>query len=181
MRFLRLFEACAIVTDLGWVRDAARLAGFVMPCPIRVFGTAERAQAAAWLASLREGPLAKVRLLDEKAVLVFDVTEPLRVADFDALAATADHWIETQGELHGLVIHVRAFPGWESLTAMVRHVRFVRHHHRKIGRIALATDIKLAAIASAIGETFIAATVQAFGYDELERAIAWAASTDGHA
>ncbi|MEO8551509.1 MAG: STAS/SEC14 domain-containing protein [Kofleriaceae bacterium] len=141
----------------------------------------ERAQAATWLASLPEGSAAKVRLVDEKAVLVFDVTEALRVADFDALTATADSWIETHGELRGLVVHVRAFPGWESLTAMVRHVRFVRDHHRKIGRIALATDIKLAAIAHGLAETFIAAEVRAFGYDELEQAIAWAASTDAHA
>lgn len=177
LRFMRLFEACAVVTDLGWVRDATKLAAFVLPCPVRVFTASDRGQAVAWLASLPEGPTAKVRLVEDKSVLVFDVKDQIRVADFDALAAAADAWIEAHGELHGLVIHVRTFPGWESLSAMIRHARFIRNHHRKIGRVAFATDIKLAAIAPAVAVTFIAAKVQAFPYDALEQAVAWAGST----
>lgn len=173
-RYVRLFDACAVVTDLAWVRDSVRLAAFLLPCPVRVFSAAERAQAVSWLASLPESPAATVRLVEDRGVVVFEVKEALRVADFDALATTADTWIEAHGKLHGLVIHVRAFPGWESLSAMLRHLRFVRNHHREIRRIAFATDTKVAAIAPSIVKTFTAATAQTFPYDDLEKAVAWA-------
>ena len=60
--------------------------------------------------------------------------------DFDALALTVDPWIEANGELNGVVVHVRAFPGWENIGSLVRHVQFVRDYHRKVERIALAAD-----------------------------------------
>lgn len=34
-----------IVTDVAWVRDATQLAGFMMPCPVRVFANRERGAA----------------------------------------------------------------------------------------------------------------------------------------
>lgn len=40
---------------------------------------------------------------------------------------------------------------------LLRHIRFVRDHHRRIGRIALVTDAKLASLATLIGEYFIRA------------------------
>jgi hypothetical protein len=38
LHFMRLFDGCAVVTDLDWIREATRLVGFFMPCPVRVFG-----------------------------------------------------------------------------------------------------------------------------------------------
>src|ERR1043165_9449526 len=49
LRYMRLFEACAIVTDHGWIRDATKLASFLMPCPVRVFANRDRAAAIDWL------------------------------------------------------------------------------------------------------------------------------------
>jgi hypothetical protein len=54
-------------------------------------------------------------------------------------------------------------------------MRFIRDHHRKVKRIALAADTKLASLAPRIAEHFIQAEVKSFGYDELAAAIAWAA------
>ena len=34
LHFLRLFDGCAVVTDLAWIREMTRLAGFLMPCPV---------------------------------------------------------------------------------------------------------------------------------------------------
>jgi hypothetical protein len=72
------------------------------------------------------------------------------------------------------VIHARRFPGWENLGALMKHVRFVRDHHRKIARIALAADSAMASVAPSVAEHFVKAEVKAFRYDELDRAIAWA-------
>ena len=174
LRSMRLFDGCAIVTDKPWIREATRFVGFVMPCPVKTFASSEREQAIEWLRSLPEGAAASHRLVPEAGVIVVEVKQALRAQDFDALALTADTWIEAHGELRGLVIHTREFPGWENLASFLRHVRFVRDHHRKVRRIALAADTKLARLASHLGEHFVKAEVKTFGYDDLEGAIAWA-------
>jgi len=107
-------------------------------------------------------------------VLVVEAKSELRAQDFDALAATVDPWVESHGGLRGLVIHAREFPGWENLGGMFRHIRFIRNHHRSIGRIALASDSTLASLAPHLTEHFVEANVQHFDHDALERAIGWA-------
>jgi hypothetical protein len=88
LRALRLFDGCAVVSDVGWIRETSGLACFLTPCPVRVFAERDRAEAAAWLAALPEGPVVSVRLVPEPGVVVIDVAAPLRPADFDPLAAT---------------------------------------------------------------------------------------------
>jgi hypothetical protein len=41
LRALGLFDGCAIVTDIGWIRESTQLVGFLMPWPVRVFGNQE--------------------------------------------------------------------------------------------------------------------------------------------
>ena len=174
LHFLRLFDGCAVVTDLAWIRELMRPAGFFMPCPVSVFGNTEFARAVEWLRSLPEAAAISHRLLPESGVIVVEVQQALRAQDFDALAFTADAWIEAHGDLQGLVIHTREFPGWENLGSFLRHIRFIRDHHRKVKKIALAADTKLASLAPHIAEHFVQAEVKSFGFDELDTAIAWA-------
>jgi hypothetical protein len=176
LRSLKTFEACAVVTDRDWIRESARIAGFFLPCPVRVFPNGDRDKAVEWLGSLQRGGVSH-RLLPEKGVIVVEVEHALNAQDLDALALTADQWIESHGGLEGIVIHARAFPGWENLAGLVRHIQFVRYHHRKVKRIALATDGKLASLAPRVGEHFVQAEVRSFGYEPLNAAVAWAAGS----
>jgi len=175
---LRLFDGLAVVTDLGWIRESTRIVGFVMPCPVRVFGNDRLAEAAEWLGSLPEGPAVSHRLLADRGVLVVEVRQALRAQDFDALAATADGWIDDHGDLQGIVIHARAFPGWENLGGLIRHFRFVRDHQRRVRRVALASDSRLADLVPRLADHFAHAEVRRFGYDALDDAIAWAGAAD---
>ncbi|GAA3030804.1 hypothetical protein GCM10020000_04500 [Streptomyces olivoverticillatus] len=181
MGSIRLFEGCAVVTDAGWIRESTRLTSFLMPCPVRVFGIQERDEALRWLASLPEGPGISHRLTDSE-VLVVEVEQPLRAQDFDALALTADSWLRSHAELAGVVIHAREFPGWENIGGLIRHVRFIRDHHRKVRKIALAADSKAAALVPHLTKHFVQAEVRRFEYDELDDALTWAAdpSVRGH-
>jgi hypothetical protein len=173
---MRLFDGCAVVTDLAWIREVTRLAAFFMPCPVQVFGNKNFDEAIAWLQSLPEGAAVSHRLVPESGVIVVEVKQPLRAQDFEAPTVTADAWIEAHGELQGLVIHAREFPGWENLGSFFRHVRFVRDHQRKVKKIALAVDSKLASLVPMIAEHFVQAEIKSFAYNELDSAIAWAAS-----
>ena len=100
MKYLRLFERCAVVTDVGWLRDATRLFGAMMPCPVKVFPNAERAQAIAWLGA----PVLSTvqhRLLPDIGVLVIEPSQPLGAEDFDAIAATVNPWIDARAACRG--------------------------------------------------------------------------------
>jgi stage II sporulation SpoAA-like protein len=174
LRSLRLIEGLAIVSDVSWIRDSSRLLAFFMPGPVRHFGNVQFADAVAWLQSLPQDAGVSHRLLADRGVIVVEVTQALRARDFDELAVTADTWIEAHGRLQGLVIHARRFPGWENLGGLIRHVRFVRDHHRKIARIAIAADGELATLAPRLGEHFVQAEVKSFPFDAVESAIAWA-------
>lgn len=145
-RSLKLFDGCAVVTDFGCIREWTRVVGFLLPWPVRVFGNEQRDKAIDWLSSLPEGPGVSHCLVPESEIIVVEVKERLRAQDFDALALTADTWLETHHELRGLVIHTREFPGWENIASLLRHVRFVHDHHHKVHRVALAADSKLAAL-----------------------------------
>jgi hypothetical protein len=48
LQHLAAFEKIAVVTDVGWVRDAVCIFGVVVPCPVRVFSNGELPAAAAW-------------------------------------------------------------------------------------------------------------------------------------
>jgi SpoIIAA-like len=170
---MRLFIGCAIGTDIGWIDEWTRIVGFLMPCPARVFANKDRDKAIAWLNSIPTESGISHRLLPESGIIVVEVKHDLSAQDFDALAFTADAWIESHGSLQGIVIHAREFPGWENLGSLFRHVRFVRDHHRNVKRIALAADTKLATLVPKIAEHFIQAEVKNFGYDQLDSAIAW--------
>lgn len=174
-----LFDGCAVVTDVRWVRESTRLARFVMPCPVRTFGNDDLGTAIGWLGSLPEGPSLSRRLIAESGVLVVEPEQPLRVQDFDALAQTADAWWDEHGDLAGLVIHARAFPGWENVAALRRHVRFVRDHHRRVKRIALAADSALAGLVPHLVKRVLRPEVTSFRYDQIDDAIAWAGGAQG--
>ena len=175
---MRWFSGLAIVTDVEWIRASIHVARMFMHCPVRVFANAERSAAADWLASLHVGGHLRHHMRSDVGVLVVEPQGRLEAADFDALALVADPWIAAHGGMNGLVIHIRESPGWD-FGGFVSHVKFVRDHHREIGRIALAADTKHAGIGPKLAEHFVAAKLRHFAYDELEAAIAWAGEGEG--
>lgn len=52
LRYLRLLDGCAVVSDKSLIRGSTRRIGAWMPCPVRVFGNDDREQALEWLSSL---------------------------------------------------------------------------------------------------------------------------------
>lgn len=171
-----LVEGCAVVADLPLVRDVARLFGFFMPYPLRVFSTSERAAAVSWLASLPEEAAVTHRLLTDPGVVVVSIEKPLRVQDLREVTESVESVIETQGRLTGLVIHARRFPGWQNVSGLLAHVRFVLGHKDEIVRLAIASDGRIATLAPWIKRVVRGPEVRGFSYGALETAIRWAAA-----
>lgn len=174
LQYLRLFERCAVVSDKDWIRGTARAFATMLPCPVKVYGEAELSAAVAWLGAPAGTPRVSHRMIPEHAVLLVELQGKLGAEDFDAITATLDAWLESGRALRGFVVHAREFPGWENLGGFFRHLRFVRDHHRKIRRVALAVDGKVAKLAPALVEGLVGAEIQHFGYAEIDRAIEWA-------
>ena len=97
--------------------------------------------------------------------------------DFDAIAQHIDPLIEAGGQLDGLIIKTRSFPGWENLGGLIEHFRFVRNHHRAIHRVALVTDTALASLLPAMVSHFVSAEVRQFDFDDEDDAIEWMQSS----
>ena len=177
LRSMQLLDGCAVVTDQAWIRTTAPIASYLLPCPVRAFPNRELDAALAWLGTLPRPATAKARLIPQTGVVVVEVTEALHTRDFDEIALIADAYIQAHDKLKGLVVHAREFPGWENLDSLLRHVRFVRDHHRKVRRIAVSADGKIAKLAPRLAEHFVAAEIRAFDYDDLDAAVAWASAS----
>jgi hypothetical protein len=175
LQYMRLFERCAIVTDVEWIRTAARALAPMMLCPVKVFSNAEWSQAIAWAGAPAHGSI-EYRILADRGVLVIEPRDALRAEDFDMLSAEVDTWLESTSEpLRGIVVHAKTFPGWENLGSVLRHLRFVRDHHRRVKRVAMSTDAALAGVASNLVDHFTEATVKRYDYEDFNCAIDWAA------
>jgi hypothetical protein len=113
------------------------------------------------------------RLDAARGILYLRPASALRKEDFAELAATVDPHIEANGNLAGIILDVKAFPGWESLGAMAAHFRFIRGHHRKVKKIAVVTDAKAGDLAEKLASHFVAATIKHFSAGQVQAAEQW--------
>lgn len=174
MKYLRLFERCAIVSDKDWIQNATHLLGSLMPCPTRTFRNEEMADAVAWLAS----PLVESNLkfeLTSDGILILRPHGPLSREDFENLATAADPWIEKHDHLLGMIVYIEKFPGWETVGSFIQHLKFVKSHHRKIRKVALVVDGALPEIASKLASHLVEAEIKHFPYAQFEEAKKWVA------
>jgi len=119
-----------------------------------------------------------VQIDEVMGVALLEPDGPLSKEDFISAAKVIDPWIEQKGKLKGLIIHTKSFPGWESFAALSSHLTFVKEHHKKITRVALATDSKVGLFAENIAKHFVKAEIRLFPYKNIEEAKSWVAEAD---
>jgi hypothetical protein len=107
------------------------------------------------------------------SILYVQPKSALEQEDFAQLARAVDPYIESTGDLAGLIIEIAVFPGWDSLGAVSAHFRFVRDHHRRIKKVAVVTDAVLGSIAERLASHFVSATVRHFAAGQIEAARQW--------
>jgi hypothetical protein len=112
--------------------------------------------------------------LDENTgVLTVRPEGKLETQDFLTLSEVVDLYIKKKGGLNGIVIVTKKFPGWVDFSGMIEHMKFVRNHHRKIAKVAIVTDSKIADVAESLGKHFVKASIKHFSFEELESAKRW--------
>ena len=115
----------------------------------------------------------KVDLDAEEGIAILEPDGDLSESDFNSAAKIIDPYLENFGELKGIIIHVETFPRWDSFSALVAHLKFVREHHKKVSRIAFATDSPIGDFAENIANHFVNAEVKNFDFSELEASRKW--------
>lgn len=118
-----------------------------------------------------------VTIDNAREIVMLEPDGPLSEEDFKIAAGTIDPAIESMGQLKGLLIHTRSFPGWDSFAALTTHLKFVRNHHAKIARIAFVTDSVIGNLAQSIASHFVNAEIRQFPFAELEQAREWLAGS----
>ncbi len=98
----------------------------------------------------------------------------LDAEDFSALESAIAPVISRHGALNGLVIEIGHFPGWDSLAALRKHLRFIHAHHEHVRRVAVVTDDALAKLMEKLAAHFVSAEVRRFDADALGAAREWA-------
>lgn len=119
----------------------------------------------------------KIELDEATGIVTLSPDGTLSESDFTAAASVIDPYINKSGQLSGLIISTRTFPGWDSFAALVTHFKFVKEHHEKVSRIALVTDSILGDFGEKIVEHFVSAEIQSFPFNQLSEAKEWISNT----
>lgn len=114
-----------------------------------------------------------VKLDETKGIAILEPNGALSENDFKSAAKSIDSYIEKSGKLSGIIIQVKSFPGWDSFSALITHLKFIKEHHKKVSHVAFVTDSPLGGFAEHVGSHFVNAEVRSFTFNELENSIQW--------
>jgi len=109
----------------------------------------------------------------ENGIAILKPGGELSENDFIAAAKSIDPYIETSGNLKGLIIYVESFPGWDSFSAFIAHMKFVKEHHKSVSHVAFVTDSTLGSLAENVASHFIEAEIKHFSFNALDDAKKW--------
>jgi hypothetical protein len=120
----------------------------------------------------------KIELDEVDGIAILEPDGELSESDFVSVAKIIDPYIESVGDLRGIIIHVQSFPWWDSFSSLIAHFKFVKEHHKKVSRIAFATDSPIGSFAEDIATHFVNAEIKNFEFSELEASRQWILDSD---
>jgi len=83
--------------------------------------------------------MVKISFDHEKMILRAEPEGALQADDFKRLAAEVDPEMAKNHNLNGLMLVVHSCPSWENFDSLMLHLDFVRHHHKKVKKVAVVT------------------------------------------
>ena len=164
----RGFDRIAVVTDVNWVASMVRAIGFMMPCPVQLFGLAESDDARRWLSESlgsihleQDGVVIKVRLLGE--------LEPVA---YEGISADIDN-LMSKSESVRLMIDLSEFDGWTGISALGDHLSLAREHRHIPERIAIIGDKAWQRYAPRLMGRFMNGEARFFESGDIKQASDW--------
>jgi len=117
-----------------------------------------------------------INLNKDQGFAILSIQGPIELQDIQHLTREIDQYIEEQGSLAGLVIKVTKFPGWENLESFIQHVKFIKNHHQKIGKVAFMSESNLITRFPGLANHFVQAELRHFGDGKMDEAVEWVTS-----
>jgi len=108
--------------------------------------------------------------------LILEPTGPLTRRDLEGLTERFDARVSAADRVPNLVIRSGSFPAWADLAALLKHLRFIREHHRLVERVAIVSDARALDLAPRLARRFVSAEVRHFRAAEFRDALAWVGS-----
>ncbi|MGJ0486279.1 MAG: STAS/SEC14 domain-containing protein [Methylomicrobium sp.] len=115
----------------------------------------------------------KVHVDPSTQTVLLEPEGPLSPQEFEYLAQRVDPLIKESGDLNGVLVHARQFPGWDSWAAFMAHLRFIKQHHRQVKKVALSTNSPWGRWAAQLASHWLAPQIKIFPYEELAQAQRW--------
>jgi hypothetical protein len=116
--------------------------------------------------------MVKYELKREESILIVEPAGALEAGDFERLNQEVDPYIAETGELGGLMVYTRSFPGWNDPSAFLSHMRFVGNHLPKIKKAAVVSDSAFS-IFPQLASLFAPAKIRHFDYAQKDAAFEW--------
>ena len=115
----------------------------------------------------------QVHLNEKDFIAILKPNGRLNESDFNLARDIIDPFIENHGKLKGIMIYVETFPGWDSFSALISHLKFVNTHHKKISKVAIVTNSIIGDFAHYVVKHFVEAKVEHFEFNDFEKAKKW--------
>ncbi len=109
----------------------------------------------------------------ENKIVTLEPDGALSKEDFEKAVQIIDPYIKQHEKLNGVIIYTQSFPGWDSFEALIRHLKFIKNHHKKITHLAFVSDSIVGEFAEKIGYHFVDAEIKTFPFDQMDNAKQW--------
>lgn len=123
----------------------------------------------------------RITELTERNCLLLEPSGALSPKDLDALTARFDAYVNARDRIPNLVIRAVSFPTWTDFGTLLKHLRFIREHHRLVRKVALVSDARALDIAPRIAGHFVSAEIRPFPARDYAAALDWVAKAEEQA
>jgi hypothetical protein len=173
LKHLTQFDRIAVVTDVDWIQNSIKFFGFALPGEVRVFKNGDLQKARNWVSEPAPAGNLTFEFLEDQGVLVLHPHGELEAADFKRIAGEVDPYIEKKGELKGVTIVAEHFPGWDDLSALAAHFRFVKEHRQSVKRLAIVSDDRVMSSLPFLAKHFLVKESRHFPMGKKNEALSW--------
>jgi len=97
----------------------------------------------------------------------------LTARDFQNVAEEIARIRQSGQEFKGILIWTKSFPGYRKFSDLLAHGKFIKHHHDKVGKVAVCTDSRVGRLLQTIGNVYAEAEVRKFRYEQKNEAENW--------
>jgi hypothetical protein len=163
------FDRIAVVAGQDWILNGVRWFGWMMPCAVQTFGTDQEDDARRWL---RES-LGTIHQTDlGGGVLHLALIGKLDPVAYAEEEQDLDAFLN-RTETPRVLLDVREFEGWQSLSALPKHLSLVRRHYTTWDKIAILGDRSWQKMAERLLGQIRGGETRFFSADQEAAANAW--------